>query len=100
MAVQPGLCRTWSENPKTGFLTTRLICSVQVKPKVIKFKKKRVPTNLLFGRFLPFASNIFTDEVISLKTQISITKDGLIAPGKTIYHIHRTIKQQLLLIHC
>ena len=26
MAVQPGLCRTWSETPKTGFLTTRLKC--------------------------------------------------------------------------
>ena len=25
MAVQTGLCRTWSETPKTGFLTTRLI---------------------------------------------------------------------------
>ena len=25
MFVQPGLCRTWSETPKTGFLTTRLI---------------------------------------------------------------------------
>ena len=25
MAVQPGLCRTWSETPKTGFLTTRFI---------------------------------------------------------------------------
>ena len=25
MAVQPGLCGTWSEAPKTGFLTTRLI---------------------------------------------------------------------------
>ena len=25
MAVQPGWCRTWSETPKTGFLTTRLI---------------------------------------------------------------------------
>ena len=22
--VQPGLCQTWSETPKTGFLTTRL----------------------------------------------------------------------------
>ena len=27
VAVQPGLCRTWSESPKTGFLTTRLIYS-------------------------------------------------------------------------
>ena len=25
MAVQPGLCQTWSETPKTCFLTTRLI---------------------------------------------------------------------------
>ena len=25
VAVQPGLCQTWSETPKTGFLTTRLI---------------------------------------------------------------------------
>ena len=24
VAEQPGLCRTWSETPKTGFLTTRL----------------------------------------------------------------------------
>ena len=27
VVVQPGLCRTWSETPKTGFLTTRLIFS-------------------------------------------------------------------------
>ena len=25
VTVQPGLCRTWSKTPKTGFLTTRLI---------------------------------------------------------------------------
>ena len=25
MAAQPGLCGSWSETPKTGFLTTRLI---------------------------------------------------------------------------
>ena len=25
VVVQPGLCETWSETPKTGFLTTRLI---------------------------------------------------------------------------
>ena len=24
VAVRPGLCQTWSETPKTGFLTTRL----------------------------------------------------------------------------
>ena len=26
VAVQPGLCRNWSETPKTGFLTARLKC--------------------------------------------------------------------------
>ena len=30
MAVKPGLCRTWSETPKTGFLTTRLIFEAEV----------------------------------------------------------------------
>ena len=31
-AVQPGLCQTWSETPKTGFLRTRLIygCGVHL----------------------------------------------------------------------
>ena len=28
VAVQPGLCQTWSETSKTGFLTTRLIKSL------------------------------------------------------------------------
>ena len=26
MAIQPGLCLTWLETPKTGFLVSRLIC--------------------------------------------------------------------------
>ena len=28
IAVQPGLCRTWSDTPKTGFLRRRLIFDV------------------------------------------------------------------------
>ena len=31
VAVQPGLCGTWSETPKTGFLRTRLILSEHIK---------------------------------------------------------------------
>ena len=30
VAAQPGLCRTWSETLKTGFLRTRLICKQNV----------------------------------------------------------------------
>ena len=29
MVVQPGLCRTRSETPKTSFLTTRLKCKLE-----------------------------------------------------------------------
>ena len=28
VAVHPDLCRTWSQNPKTGFLMTRLVFNV------------------------------------------------------------------------
>ena len=35
MAVQLGLCRAWSETPKTGFLTTRLICVEPLQDKLV-----------------------------------------------------------------
>ena len=37
VAVQPGLCGTWSETPKTGFLTMRLILSRQQNTKAMVF---------------------------------------------------------------
>ena len=42
MAVQPGLCRTWSETPKTGFLTSRLIWNRVFLPVYHSF----IPFNL------------------------------------------------------
>ena len=42
MAVQPGLCRTWSETPKTGFLTTRLISDGHVA-QIIALNKHSFP---------------------------------------------------------
>ena len=35
LAVQPGLCRTWWETPKTGFLTTRLNLSTPQMSRII-----------------------------------------------------------------
>ena len=35
VAVQPGLCPTWSKTLKTGFLTTRLICELLMNHKHI-----------------------------------------------------------------
>ena len=41
VAVQPGLCRTWSETLKTGFFAMPLICKVNV----LKFQyQKRANT--------------------------------------------------------
>ena len=45
VAVQPGLCETWSETPKTGFLRTRLKFAVHflcVKVKPIPLLHKTV----------------------------------------------------------
>ena len=34
VVVQPGLCQTWLESPKTGFLTTRLVWDVTLCPYI------------------------------------------------------------------
>ena len=38
MVVQPGLCRSWSESPKTGFLMTRFICKLLALMLVVRVK--------------------------------------------------------------
>ena len=38
VAVQPGLCGTWSETPKTGFLRTRLVCYTSIQYTAIKLR--------------------------------------------------------------
>ena len=45
VAVQPGLCRTWSETPKTGFLTMRLISPVYIVDIIIIQYTRVVPVN-------------------------------------------------------
>ena len=42
VAVQPGLCRTWSDNLKTGFLRTRLNVDPDHSTLVLAFKLSRV----------------------------------------------------------
>ena len=46
VAVQPGLCRTWSETPKTGFLMTRLKyqCSLDRLESVLRHYKRNKMT--------------------------------------------------------
>ena len=59
MTAQPGLCRTWSETPKTGFLTTRLelshgtvvvkIAAIQAKADPAGFQFLTAFSNVKFG---------------------------------------------------
>ena len=35
MVIQPSLCRTWSEIPKTGFLATQLILLQELRQLVV-----------------------------------------------------------------
>ena len=37
VAAQAGLCLTWSETPKTGFLVTRLICDCRAMMHTVFF---------------------------------------------------------------
>ena len=47
VAVHPGLCGTWSETPKNGFLTTRLICLHRAKMKEsLNYYQIHVPSML------------------------------------------------------
>ena len=43
MTAQPGLCRTWSETPKTGFFTTRLISYILKRKSLATLTKMLVP---------------------------------------------------------
>ena len=53
MAVQPNLCRTWSETPKTSFLTTRLIYELTISsPFLPSFSDARSQSDSLFNRDL------------------------------------------------
>ena len=45
VVVQPGFCGAWSETPKTGFLTTRLISSMVLL--FLKFSDRKARANCL-----------------------------------------------------
>ena len=61
MIVQPALCRTWSEIPKTGFLTTKLIFGV-VKVVFLKYFQIASSGHPLGEKLLPqFTRMIYFD---------------------------------------
>ena len=59
--VQPGLCRTWSETPKTGFLTSRL--------------KSCHSWSMFFGVFSPLKNYVNTPIQFTMKMTIQMKKD-------------------------
>ena len=47
VAVQPGLCRTWSETPKTGFLAKRLKLMSRCLRRLIRLQVTVVYCNVI-----------------------------------------------------
>ena len=56
VAAQPGLCRTWSETPKTGFLTTRLILSSHTIRRLDEYHQSKYANQ----KFFELTRNTFT----------------------------------------
>ena len=89
VAVQPSLCQTWLETPKTGFLTTRL------KQTLLSFlfsfiAKQREITNFeMGGNLLPAFENLITSlvdfvrfRVINIPIAVQIIKNIHYKHGK------------------
>ena len=69
VAVQPGLCRTWSETPKTGFLTTRLKLFFVVCLRLMI----RAMSNVL-GVFLIYCISLFNQTKCWKQADVSFFK--------------------------
>ena len=67
--VQPGLCRTWSETPKTGFLASRLKCQFnKLEHKIFPCTPNK---NDIFRQFRVHVDFGSTNQII-LKSQLVI----------------------------
>ena len=87
VAKQPSLCRTWSETPKTGFLTMRLIysfcdqnfkiclcrCTGQSVPYLLRNSKRHVFMMLSLGVFDQFRlkSVLYSNTITCYSLEIS-----------------------------
>ena len=79
MAVQPGLCGTRSKYPKTGFLTTRLICTCfrnenGVKKTVASEKMRKIVAHRIDGNpegkfFNKFSFSIAKNNIFDCQNQ-------------------------------
>ena len=58
VVVQPGLCRTWSETPKTGFPITRLICQILTVCAIKLVVDRQIPSVRVHNRNLSFLSHV------------------------------------------
>ena len=54
VTVQPGLCWTWSEISKTGFLTTRLMCLLFLDYHHAERYDEMVQMNMIYGVLVGF----------------------------------------------
>ena len=61
MAVQPGLCGTWSETPKTGFLTTQLISSTQ---QIFSYMCYEISQSIMVSVSELFSPSLCLDDIL------------------------------------
>ena len=75
VVVQPGLCGTWSETPKTGFLTTRLISYMVTEENRFETELSGPPS--FFGIF-----------PLLLKEHFSLFSIDSVIANFCLYYIH------------
>ena len=70
VAALPDLCRTWSETPKTGFLTTRLICLSDLNFQLTLVANETTTYALMLYDEMSLPNNIM-DGTVSLDIMIT-----------------------------
>ena len=86
MTLQPSLCRTWSETPKTGFLRTRLI-SIILQTHHDKSPMLFIPPNtpLLCGKTGVYRG-IHYFLIFALKHRLWVLTIYILSKNITVFH--------------
>ena len=81
MVVQPGLCWTWSESLKTGFLTTRLISTLLAQASKVKtYELLKLECSNVDTEMLKYSLPMY-DVLRSLKWKYLYTYQDIQGPG-------------------
>ena len=80
MAVQLGLCQTWSETPKTGFLTSRLTCFQSILQQQQHFQRHPAPVPIIISTVKMETASAQRKNVMDLTTVGTTVMSGTVDP--------------------